>query len=59
MDEKRSNAVTEAFVRLHKQGLLYRYARHRVGEHLFLIVLFPSSDLYASWNITILDKNII
>ncbi|KAI5332288.1 hypothetical protein L3X38_022417 [Prunus dulcis] len=24
MDEKRSNAVTEAFVRLHKQGLLYR-----------------------------------
>ncbi|PRQ60023.1 putative valine--tRNA ligase [Rosa chinensis] len=24
MDEKRSNAVTEAFVRLHKQGLIYR-----------------------------------
>ncbi|KAM1735053.1 hypothetical protein ACFX11_020442 [Malus domestica] len=24
MDEKRSNAVAEAFVRLHKQGLLYR-----------------------------------
>ncbi|BFG19901.1 hypothetical protein CerSpe_061760 [Prunus speciosa] len=24
MDQKRSNAVTEAFVRLHKQGLLYR-----------------------------------
>nr|XP_028953024.1 valine--tRNA ligase, mitochondrial 1-like isoform X2 [Malus domestica] len=27
MDEKRSNAVTEAFVRLHKQGLLYRANR--------------------------------
>lgn len=26
MDEKRSKAVTEAFVRLHEQGLIYRYA---------------------------------
>ncbi|KAJ3677900.1 hypothetical protein LUZ60_001703 [Juncus effusus] len=27
MDEKRSNAVTEAFVRLHEQGLIYRANR--------------------------------
>lgn len=25
MDEKRSRAVTEAFVRLYKEGLIYRY----------------------------------
>lgn len=25
MDEKRSKAVTEAFVRLYKEGLIYRY----------------------------------
>lgn len=26
MDEKRSKAVTEAFVRLSNEGLIYRYA---------------------------------
>jgi len=25
MDEQRSKAVTEAFVRLYKEGLIYRY----------------------------------
>lgn len=36
MDEKRSKAVTEAFVRLYKEGLIYRYA---AMAYLFCLVL--------------------
>jgi valyl-tRNA synthetase len=43
MDKPRSKAVTEAFVRLYKQGLIYRsvsspYFVFRV-EHLFLLLI--------------------
>lgn len=56
MDEKRSNAVSEAFVRLHKQGLLYRYAWHRrvLGKHFFVYYVFSSTELDA--NLNFLDK---
>ncbi len=45
MDKPRSKAVTEAFVRLYKQGLIYRsvpspYFVVRV-EHLFLLLIAP------------------
>lgn len=47
MDEKRSKAVTEAFVRLHEQGLIYRYAFIPILNGFFDYFEFFSSEHYG------------
>ena len=57
MDEKRSRAVTEAFVRLYKEKLVYRYAlisveyRHywMVGKYNALHKLFEKDMMVTIW----------
>ncbi|OWM81057.1 hypothetical protein CDL15_Pgr007088 [Punica granatum] len=44
MDEKRSRAVTEAFIRLHKEGLIYRLSASFVG-----CMAFSSLGLYVDY----------
>lgn len=39
MDEKRSRAVTEAFVRLHEEGLIYRYFNIIIYLTFFLLMI--------------------
>lgn len=56
LDEKRSQAVTEAFVRLYKEKLIYRFVSHTHGPTL-LFFCFPEV-LEVSTNLNLRSRHI-